>query len=80
MKRYVPPCLEEMGDIAPALDNLLKIQAEYARSVPGITRAMRDVARASLAAEIARYVTRHYRAADDPSLFERVFGKSHGGY
>lgn len=50
------PCLEEMGDIAPALEILLRLQAEYARREPGTSRAMRDVARKALEAEIRRYM------------------------
>lgn len=50
------PHLIEMGDIHPALENLLRLQAEYARQVPGISRAMRDVAYKALEAEIRRYV------------------------
>jgi len=48
--------LEEMGDIAPALEILLRMHAEYARQEPGVSRAMRDVARAALVAEIRRYI------------------------
>ena len=50
------PCLEEMGDIAPAIENLLKLQAEYARREPDVSRAMRDVAYKAVAAEIERYI------------------------
>lgn len=49
--------LIEMGDISPALENLLRVQAEYARGEPGVSRAMRDVARNALEQEIKRYVS-----------------------
>ena len=48
--------LIEMGDIEPALENLLRVQAEYARREPRVSRAMRDVARRALEAEIHRYI------------------------
>lgn len=77
MKKMNLPVLEEMGDIAPALDSLLQIQANYARSVPGVTRAMRDVARKAVAVEIQRYVEGCIQFKErEPSLFERVFGPS----
>jgi hypothetical protein len=57
--RVVPtplPCLEEMGDIGAAMDLLLMVQSNYARKEPGVSRAMRDVARNAVAAEIERYI------------------------
>ena len=45
-----------MGDSAPARENLLNLQAEYARREPGVSRAMRDVAYKAVAAEIERYI------------------------
>ena len=50
------PALAEMGDIAPAMELLLRTQAEYARREPGVSRAMRDVAYHAVATEIERYV------------------------
>lgn len=56
-EKEVPlPVLEEMGDIAPALNVLLRLQAEYARGEPGVSRAMRDVAYNAVATEIERYL------------------------
>lgn len=57
-ERLKLPVLEEMGDIAPALEVLLRLQAEYARGEPGVSRAMRDVAHKAVAAEIERYIIR----------------------
>lgn len=50
------PALEEMGDIAPAMELLLRTQSEYVRREPGVSRAMRDVAYHAVAVEIERYV------------------------
>lgn len=77
MKKMNLPVLEEMGDIAPALESLLQIQANYARSVPGVSRAHRDVARKALAVEIQRYVEGCVKFRDEESgLLERVFGRN----
>lgn len=65
------PVLEEMGDIAPALENLLKLQAEYARREPSVSRAMRDVAYKAVAAEIERYIIQRLSAE------ERIKDASH---
>ena len=54
------PCLEEMGDIAPALELLLRVQAEYARREPSASRAMRDVARSAVETEIHRYIRANF--------------------
>jgi hypothetical protein len=60
-RRTGPPkaqevAFEEMGDIHPALENLLRVQADYARRDPGTSRAMRDVAYKALIAEIRSYL------------------------
>lgn len=55
-KKVIP--LAEMGDIQPALDMLLRVQAEYSRGERGVSRAMRDVAYSALVREIERYCGR----------------------
>lgn len=55
-KEMALPVLAEMGDIAPALQVLLRLQAEYARGEPGVSRAMRDVAYNAVGTEIERYL------------------------
>ena len=59
--------LQEMGDIAPALELLLRVQAEYARREPGVSRAMRDVAYNAVATEIERYVRNRLSGDKDQS-------------
>ena len=54
MNQEVP--FAEMGDIQPALENLLALQSRYARREVGVTRANVDVARKALIAEIRQYV------------------------
>lgn len=50
------PCLQEMGDIAPAIAILLRLQADYSRRDPSVSRAMVDVAYNAVATEIERYI------------------------
>jgi hypothetical protein len=71
------PCLEEMGDIAPALKTLLKLQAEYARRDPDTSRAMRDVAWKAVEAEIHRYIDTHYdRKRPTIEELQRILGNA----
>lgn len=58
------PCLMEMGDINPAIENLLLLQAKYARQ-DGVSRAQRDVAYNAVAAEIERYILARLKSLDD---------------
>ena len=55
-KRKVP-ALMECGDIIPALENLLNVQAAYARG-DHTSRAMRDVARKAFEAELLDFLAR----------------------
>lgn len=59
------PCLQEMGDIGPAMELLLRVQAEYARREAGVSRAMRDVAYNAVAMEIERYIRRSASTRND---------------
>jgi hypothetical protein len=57
VSRRKVPALIECGDIIPALENLLNVQAAYARD-GHTSRAMRDVARKAFETELREFLER----------------------
>lgn len=49
---------EDMGDVKPALDVLLRVHADFSEGDTSATQAMVDVAKRALAAEIRAHVAR----------------------
>ncbi len=70
----------EMGDVGPALDLLLRTQGEYARQATGVTRGMVDVCKIALVDAIERWhkhaLARLVAPAPTKEEYERFTGQN----